>query len=149
MTSDPELGIAACHCHTLRHAARHLTQFYDRMLAPAGVKATQFPVLAALMQFGTMPLGALAARLGMDRATLGHNIRPMLAQGWLEMAPGEDRRRRDLALSAAGREVLEAALPLWQAAQAGFAAGFGAERAVGLRAEAAEAARVALSRPGA
>ncbi len=111
MNADPAPGIAACHCHTLRHAARHLTQFYDRMLAPAGVKATQFPVLAALMEFGTMPLGALAARLGMDRATLGHNVRPMLAQGWLVMAPGEDRRRRDIALSAEGREVLTGALP--------------------------------------
>ena len=76
MNADPAPGIAACHCHTLRHAAR----------------------------------------LGMDRATLGHNVRPMLAQGWLVMAPGEDRRRRDIALSAEGREVLTGALPLWQAA---------------------------------
>ena len=144
MAVDPGLSIASCHCQTLRHAARRLTQFYDRMLAPAGVKATQLPVLAALMEFGSQPLGTLAGRLGLDRATLGHNVRPMVAQGWVEMAPGDDRRRRDVALTEAGRAVLRVALPLWREAQEGFAAAFGEERAAGLRGEAAAAARLRL-----
>ena len=144
MSADAGLSIAVCHCQTLRHAARRLTQFYDRVLAPSGVKATQLPVLAALMEFGSQPLGALAGRLGLDRATLGHNVRPMVAQGWVALAPGEDRRRRDVALTEAGRAVLRGALPLWRAAQDGFAAGFGEARAAGLRAEAAAAARLRL-----
>jgi DNA-binding MarR family transcriptional regulator len=133
---DPD-GIARCNCHSLRRAARRLTHDYDRTLAPSGVKATQLPVLAQLRNSGPLPIGGLAERLGLDRATLGHNIRPMLAQGWLQMAPGADRRRRELTLTDAGVAALAAALPLWRQAQARFEADFGPARAASLRREAA------------
>ncbi len=130
-----------CNCLTLRRAARRVTQRYDAALAPSGVKATQFPLLARL---GGSPagLGVLARELGMDRTTLGHNVRPMLAKGWVEMRPGTDRRVRLLALSAAGEAVLRAAMPLWGRAQADFEAAFGAERAAALRGELGAVARV-------
>ena len=35
-----------CNCLAFRQAARHVTQFYDRFLAPTGLRSTQFSILA-------------------------------------------------------------------------------------------------------
>ena len=34
-----------CNCLAVRQAARHITQFYDQHLAPAGLRTTQFSIL--------------------------------------------------------------------------------------------------------
>ena len=54
----------------------------------------------------------------MDRTTLTRNIGPIQRHGWIETAPGEDRRERLVAITDAGRAKLDEALPLWHAAQA-------------------------------
>lgn len=122
-----------CNCLALRRATRAITKAYDRALAPVGLRATQFSLLATLAGTGPLALGPLARAMGMDRATLGHNLRPLQAQGLVGLNPGADRRTRILALSDAGRDLLARALPLWQGAQAAFEAGFGTEDAAALR----------------
>ena len=42
------LNFANCSCFNLRRAARRVTQVYDHALAPSGLKATQFALLAVL-----------------------------------------------------------------------------------------------------
>ena len=69
----------------------------------------------------------------MDRTTLTRNLRPMERAGWVEVGPGPDRRRRSLRITAAGNEVFETALPLWQAAERSFRRGLGRETAADLR----------------
>lgn len=139
----PDDLVAACNCLALRRAARRVTQLYDGVLAPSGVNATQFPVLALLDGLGSASMGEVARWLGMDRATLGHNLRPMLAQGWVAMTVGTDKRRREVALAPAGRAVLRAAMPLWWQAQRQFEAGFGGAEALALRGALSRAAEVA------
>ena len=63
-----------CNCLAIRQAARHVTQFYDQLVAPIGLRATQFAILAHLRRSGPMTINALAAALVMDRTTLGRNI---------------------------------------------------------------------------
>jgi hypothetical protein len=36
---------APCNCHALRQATRRVTQLYDHLLAPLGLRATQFSLL--------------------------------------------------------------------------------------------------------
>jgi len=69
----------------------------------------------------------------MDRATLGHNIRPLEADGYLALSVGQDRRSREVSLTESGRRILAQAKPLWQRAQAIFEAEIGPEEAAGLR----------------
>ena len=124
---------APCNCLALRQAARRVTQYYDQALAPGGLRTTQYSVLAVLRRMQPVTQGALAEALVMDRATLGHNLRPLQQAGWVEIAPGEDRRQRVLWLTDAGRARLLACVPLWQAAQANIEAGFGTDRATAMR----------------
>ena len=67
------LAAADCNCLVVRQAARCITQFYDRYLAEAGLRTTQYGILAKLMRHGPMSINALAAELIMDRTTLGRS----------------------------------------------------------------------------
>ena len=127
-SSDP-----ICNCLALRQASRRVTQLYDRALAPVGLRGTQLPILAELAS-GPRSMKILAAHLGMDRATLGHNIRPLQDQGLIAIAIGQDRRSRMLTLTDAGRTKLRQARGHWRAAQASFETAYGAEEAATLRA---------------
>ena len=55
--------------------------------------------------------------MGLDRSTLGRNLRVLENAGLVKLAEGEDHRNRLVCLSRTGEERLEAALPAWEAAQ--------------------------------
>jgi DNA-binding MarR family transcriptional regulator len=123
-----------CNCLAIRQAARHVSQFYDQLLAPSGLRATQFAILSRLQRGGPMTINELAAKLVMDRTTLGRNLLPLEREGLVEIGPGAtDRRRREVRLSAAGAARLAAARRGWAQAQKRFDAVFGPERATALR----------------
>ena len=125
---------AACNCLALRQATRHVTQFYDRFISPLGLRATQYSILARLHRKGAMTINALAADLVMDRTTLGRNIRPLQRDGLIAIGAGEtDRRRKELRLTRAGTQRLQAAQKGWTKAQAEFEHAFGVRRAKALR----------------
>ncbi len=126
--------LTPCNCLALRQATRRVTQYYDRVLAPCGMRATQFSILAWISQAPDRTMKDLAAAMVLDRATLGHNLRPLAAQGLIALSVGSDRRQRPVSLTPIGVERLRDAWPLWQAAQAGFERGFGTAEAASLRA---------------
>ncbi len=127
--------IEECTCLAVRQAARHITQFYDQHLAPVGLRTTQYSILAKLERLGPITINALADELVMDRTTLGRNVLPLERERLVSVAPGRtDRRSKELRLTEAGIERLEAAREGWREAQTRFAAAFGDERAAGLRA---------------
>jgi DNA-binding MarR family transcriptional regulator len=116
------LAVQFCTCAGLRKAGRVVTQFYEEALKECGVKPTQFSLLATLDQVGSVAMGELAKYTVTDRTTLTRNLKPLHEQGWVRFSEGEDRRRRQVELTAKGKKTLERAQPLWRRAQ---------ERAVG------------------
>ncbi len=136
-----------CNCVAIRQAARRVTRLYDQALAPVGLRITQYPVLSWLAFAGPMTMNVLAGRLVMDRATLGHNLRPLQAQGLVTLVEGRDRRSRVVTLTDAGRTRLRQARPAWLAAQARFEAAFGVEDSAALRATMARLTRLDFDAP--
>jgi DNA-binding MarR family transcriptional regulator len=126
-----------CTCAALRRTARRLTQAYDRALRPAGLRLTQYSVLAnlarAVAEGRALTVTDLARRLAMDRTTLTRNLRPLEAAGWILITAGPDRRSRTVVLTKAGMRSFEAAQPLWQAAERTFRQALGREDAAELR----------------
>lgn len=122
-----------CNCYALRKASRRVSQFYDQLLAPSGLRATQYMLLVEVEKLGPISLLPLAKHMIMDRATIGHNIRPLEANGYLTLTVGEDRRSRRVSLTETGRKVLAEAKPLWQRAHAIFEAEIGPEESAKLR----------------
>jgi DNA-binding MarR family transcriptional regulator len=124
----------ACNCLALRKAARYLTAAYDKALAPVGLRATQLTILQKLGIHGEMTITKLAEVIVMDRTTLASNVKPLARDGLVTVEPSAtDRRARIVAITPDGLSRLEAALPLWEAAQARFENTFGAGQAAELR----------------
>src|SRR2546423_3765506 len=95
-----------CNCFAMRAAARHLSQSYDRFLAPSGLRTTQFSILARLKRKGPLTINALAEDMVMDRTTLGRNILPLERDGLISIEPtASDRRAKELRLPRRARSA--------------------------------------------
>jgi DNA-binding MarR family transcriptional regulator len=128
-------GPEDCNCLAVRQAARHITQFYDQLLAPSGLRTTQFSILAKLRRLGPMTINALAAEMGMDRTTLGRNILPLERDGLIAVEQGSrDRRSKELRVTEAGEARFRGGMKGWAQAQRQFEKAFGAKRTADMRA---------------
>jgi DNA-binding MarR family transcriptional regulator len=123
-----------CNCFAVRAAARHVSQCYDRFLAPTGLRTTQYSILVRLKREGPLTINALAEAMVMDRTTLGRNILPLQRDGLIKIkSAASDRRAKELRLTKAGESRLQQAREGWSQAQARFEAAFGEDRAADLR----------------
>lgn len=122
MHEDDLRDIAAhCACFHAREAARAVTRAYDRAFAPLGLRATQFSLLVALALAEPPTITVLADRLGMDRTTLTRNLRPLLRDGLVELAPADGPRPRPPGITRKGRALLAKAHENWTDAQGALA----------------------------
>jgi DNA-binding MarR family transcriptional regulator len=108
---------AMCTSFNLRKAARTVTQFYDEALKDSGLKSTQFSLLAMAASTGGAPISRLADEMAMDRTTLTRNLKPLEEAGLVEVQAGDDKRVRNVLVTADGEQALMRALPLWRRAQ--------------------------------
>lgn len=122
LRTDARRLVEACAGWNSRRAARRITQFLDREMAPAGLTVAKIGLMAEIAASSDDTLGALAQRTGLEQSTLSRNLRTLEGQGLIEIAMVEtDLRRRAVWLTETGARRLEAALPVWRAAQAKLA----------------------------
>ena len=107
----------SCACLNVRKAARAITQLFDEVLQPTGLRSTQFPLLVVVARLREAPVTQLSRELVMDRTTLARNLKPLESQGLLTIEAGTDRRRHLVRLTERGRQALARALPYWEQAQ--------------------------------
>lgn len=135
MGSMEKLGVRDCNCGAMRKAMRRMSSFYDAQLAPSGLRATQFAILATLNELGEVSINRMAEQMALDRTTAGKNLRPLEKAGLIKVAPSaSDGRMRVITLTREGYNALKKAVPLWRAAQKSFEKWNGAENAATLRA---------------
>ena len=106
-----------CCCFNLRKITRAITQFYDRYLEGANIRATQFTLLVELSNSSGKTLTEMAEGLVMDRTTLTRNLKPLSKLGLIVTVPLSDKRSKGYTLTERGHEVLVRGLPLWKNAQ--------------------------------
>ncbi len=94
-----------------------VTQFYDGVLRPSGLRVTQFTLLQALNQAPGISQKRLAELLEIDSTTLTRTLALLRRKGWLRSATGTDRRELRLFLTPAGLREYKRVLPYWQSAQ--------------------------------
>ena len=108
-----------CLCLHAQRAARALARRFDDALRPYGITSGQFSLLNALNRREPMAMGPVAKFLAMDRSTLTANLKPLERQGLISVEVDQaDRRSRKLMLTAEGRKVLRAAVPIWKSEHA-------------------------------
>jgi DNA-binding MarR family transcriptional regulator len=113
-----------CVCSAARRRSRELTRAFEKAMRGAGLRGTQFTLLATLVQTGPSPTTRLADFLGLERTTLTRNLGRLIRDGYVRIDEGEDRRVRNVAITPAGEGAARRAYPFWKKAQdAALAAG--------------------------
>jgi len=109
--------LSPCVCSTLRMVTRAVTQLYDDVLRPSGLRVTQFSILATIARMREANLRELEDALAIDQTTLTRSVAILERDGVIERASDPDRRIKAMRLTAKGRRALEVARPLWAQAQ--------------------------------
>jgi DNA-binding MarR family transcriptional regulator len=126
--------VGTCNGTALRKAMRRVSQLYDAVLAPSGLRSTQRSLLVHIARAGTPSMGDLAADLVLDRSALAHNLKPLERDGFVDIRPDpQDKRSRLVTLTPAGEAKLTETMVLWAEAQHRFEAAFGSAEASALR----------------
>jgi DNA-binding MarR family transcriptional regulator len=120
--------LASCTCFNLRKAARAVTQVYDDIMRPSGLRVTQFNLLSVIWIMQTVTITRLSEEAVIDRTTLARNLDLLKEQGLVRIEAGEDARVREVSLTTAGYDSVTAALPYWKKAQAVVTKNLGAGR---------------------
>ena len=128
--------MSQCNAGAAKKAARRLSLMYDTVLAPTGLKSSQYGILSELNSRGAdLPtVRELADELVMDRSTLGQNLRPLERDELITLLTDpKDRRIRLIALTKLGIAKLNEAAKYWRIAQDRFETTFGRDEAADLR----------------
>jgi DNA-binding MarR family transcriptional regulator len=130
----PAAAPRGCTSLKLRQLTRRVGQHYDRIVAGAGLKTTQYSLLAQIERLAPVRPSDLAAAMEMDASTLTRNLQPLVASGWAAIGPGADARSRLVTATPAGRAKRGEAQREWKRAQLALNARLGAARVVALHA---------------
>jgi DNA-binding MarR family transcriptional regulator len=123
-----------CNCTALRKATRRVSQLYDEVMAPSGLKATQRAILVEIRRSAPTTVGALANKLVMDPGALAHTLKPLDRDGFISISVDpNDRRNRLIGLTRKGEAKLVESDVLWARAQAGFESVFGKVESIAVR----------------
>lgn len=106
-----------CTSLKLRQLSRRVSQHYDRIVGVTGLKTSQYSLLSHVVKLGPLRPGELASHMEMDASTLTRNLQPLVAQGWVEVGPGDDGRSRFVTATGAGRDKRAEAQREWKRAQ--------------------------------
>jgi DNA-binding MarR family transcriptional regulator len=109
---------ASCIAGRLRLLNRVVTNIYDDALRPLDLKVSQMNILVVAAKLGVGRPAQVCEFLELDTSTLSRTVDRMVANGWLEIVPEEDKRSQPFRLTAEGHRLLERALPAWEQAQA-------------------------------
>ena len=150
MSKEALPGLSLCNNAMLRRATRKIGQYYDAVLAPSGLKATQQGLLYQIHIGDEPAMGAIASALIMDLSALGHTLKPLIRDFYIEtFADKDDRRIKRVRLTSQGLAKLEEATKLWSIAQQRFETMVGKDRAAELRAMLDEVAALDYEVPAA
>lgn len=124
------------HCSNtaIRRASRQLGQLYDDCMGNSGLKGTQFSLLSQIAATGEPALKKLAEAMVMDLSALGHTLKPLIRDGYIELVPDErDKRVKRARLTAVGKKTQQELVANWRDAQSRFDQTFGKARSEEIR----------------
>jgi DNA-binding MarR family transcriptional regulator len=107
----------ACACAALRKAARAASQFYDLVLQPSGLKATQFFALKGIEEAGEIAQWKFSRDNAVAVETLSRRFAALRKKGLVAARIGANHGEHIYSLTEPGKEALRRAMPYWERAQ--------------------------------
>lgn len=93
------------------------THLYGLVLAPIGLKATQFSLLQAIAEHGEIAQFMLSRKYAVAVETLSRRLSSMRKLGWVTVRIGGEKKEHIYSLTSEGVRVLNEAVPYWLRAQ--------------------------------
>jgi len=106
-----------CAFANVRVLGRVVGAFYDEMLKPADLRASQLALMWAILACEPVDQKSLEQVTQTDQTTLSRTVQTLRRMRLVSVKPGPDRRVKLLALSATGKVRFAAAMPYWENAQ--------------------------------
>ena len=106
--------------HLIRRLHQQSTQVFQTQMQAAGFDLTsvQFAAMDAIATQPGIDQASLAAEIGFDRATIGGVVDRLENKGLVQrLVSAQDRRARELSLTAEGQQLLAACRPVVEALQ--------------------------------
>lgn len=120
----------SCNCLALRRAARSIGRRYDEAFRLLDLNNGQFSMLTVIAGLQPVGIQKIGDALGMDRTTVTAALKPMHRRGLVEIDVDEDDTRgRAVRLTHDGSNLLDRAIPLWEAAQKDISQRLGGSKA--------------------
>ncbi|HEY4180920.1 MAG TPA: MarR family transcriptional regulator [Kofleriaceae bacterium] len=103
----------------LRMIHRAVSAVYDDALGGHGIGIAQLNLLVGVERLGEEATPSVVSRvLMLEKSSVSREVDRLVERGWMSRRTRPDGRSQLLALTGAGRRVIDAALPSWEAAQA-------------------------------
>ena len=116
MTSDPVASMP-CYCAALRKTTRTLSRMYDAAIEGSGLRITQYALMGAVRRCGEPTVQALAGAMSLERTALLRNLKPLVHEGLVEVAPQGGVKAHIVRLTPKGKALFNEVRPQWQKAQ--------------------------------
>jgi DNA-binding MarR family transcriptional regulator len=96
---------------------RVIGSLYDEALREVGLHAAQLQLLWAIVAVEPVELGELSSVTHTDPTTISRTVEKLRKARLVDVRAGADARRKEVRVTALGRERFAAAMPRWEAAQ--------------------------------
>lgn len=106
-----------CALFDLQRASRVVSSLYNERLRGCGITIAQFSLMRSIEALQPVGMARLARAMAMDRTSVTRVIEPLLERGLVTASVGDDRRVRNLELTAKGSAAMRRAKMHWARAQ--------------------------------
>jgi DNA-binding MarR family transcriptional regulator len=128
-TNVEPADFVGCLAGNLRAASRVVTRVYDSALRDTGLRITQVAVLAQVRKRQPLTVTELATELSSERSSVARDVAVLEHAGLVTTTvKSDDRRAREVRLTAHGEQTLRDCAPAWHDAQAATRLAFGEDR---------------------
>jgi len=122
-----------CALFDLQRATRVVSSLYNDRLRGSGITIAQFSLMRGIEALQPVGMARLAQSMAMDRTSVTRVIEPLVERGLVTASVGDDRRGRNLELTAKGGAVVRRAKKRWEAAQRQLLGALGSRQWLSLR----------------
>ena len=125
--------IDVCACANLRTVSGSLTQLYNHLLKPTGLKITQYYMLGNIYTSPDISISKLSEIMLLDQTTVTRNLIVLNDSGYVQIKRAEeDSRTKVITITTLGYEKLNHATPIWIKVQEQIEGAIGKEEYVDL-----------------
>ncbi|WP_301108877.1 MarR family winged helix-turn-helix transcriptional regulator [Sporosarcina sp.] len=110
--------IQVCACANLRTVSGSLTQLYNKLLKPTGLKITQYYMLGNIYTSPDISISKLGDIMQLDQTTVTRSLNILKESGLVQIKRDEhDSRTKVVSITDLGYEKLNNATPIWNKVQ--------------------------------